>query len=156
METWLDGITRHMSKLVQCGGALASATQGGRGKKKVTYLKFLVHDVALSIVSAFSQIEVTLETLVILSEHLVEVVLELLNNGLVLVAVLVHVRLLQHLIHAALGELLQCRLESMGNSLISGLEVPLTLVGSLDARVGKVLCPTSSRASTTRLGGRSL
>jgi hypothetical protein len=114
----------------------------------------LLGDISLGIKGTLGEFEITLESAVKFCQALVQVVLQLVHDRDMLIRLPVQVWVLKCLVDATLGELLQGRLESMSNGLVSGLEIPLTLVGGLDARVGKVLCSTSSRTSAAWLGGR--
>lgn len=86
-----------------------------------------------------------------LGNLLLKIQLQLINDWLMLICKPECLWLLQNLIGAALGQLLQGRLDGMSNSLVSGLEVALAFIRRLDTGIRKALGSTSSNASTSSL-----
>lgn len=109
-------------------------------------------NIFVGIEAVFGEIEIALETTVTGAQLIIKLVLELLDNGLILVGLLVTVWLLQHLFDTTLGKLLQGRLEGKSNGLIGSLEVALALISGLYTRVGEVLYSPPARATSTTRG----
>lgn len=129
---------------------------GGRtsGAEGQTYRELLLGHVIVSAMHVLGELKIPIQTVLVFSQLALEIGLELTDDGEVLIRVSVCVWVLDGLVDAALGELLQRGFERMSNRLVRGLEVPLALVSSLDARVREVLCSASSRSAAAGLGGR--
>lgn len=123
-------------------------------KRGRTNLKRLLDKILFSLEAVLGSLQLILQALVAQVYLMVKVVLKLVDDGYMFAGQLIRIRTLQHVVDGPLSELLQGRLQGQSHGLIVGLQVPLSLIGSLYTRVGEVLDSSSARdASTTRGSG---
>lgn len=109
----------------------------------MTYGKLGPGHVIIGMEHVVGQLHVLFEAALVLGQLALQPLIEFVDDVQVVLRGLVRFRVPYGLVDAPVGELLEHRLESVGDGLVRGLEVALPLIGGLNARIGKVLCPTS-------------
>lgn len=110
------------------------------------YLEALVSNIRLGVVAPLGTLLPMVESGVMLGDDGVVSLLEL-GNHAHLIGILVVEVTVEHLVDLPGTEILEGRLDSVGDHLIGGLEVALAVISGLDARVCEVLDSATASGS---------
>lgn len=114
-----------------------------RDNVDATHLELLFDHILFTLIHVLSDAKIEREVVFALLQSLCESILQLADDGKILVDIAKSVWIGEDFIDVALGKLLQGRFESGRDGLVEGLEVTLALISSLNSRVRKSLCPSS-------------